>query len=79
MIRKRASLELVEFSKTASQTSTPLHQIVDQLLAERGATFRSGAEAAGAVSSGRHRHLVLAFPTTTTPGRHARTRYGIAK
>jgi hypothetical protein len=30
----RIARELVEFSKTASRMSTPLHQIVDQLLAE---------------------------------------------
>jgi hypothetical protein len=33
----RIARELVEFSKTASRMSTPLHQIVDQLLAELSA------------------------------------------
>ena len=33
----RIARELVEFSRTASQMSTPLHQIVDQLLAEASA------------------------------------------
>jgi hypothetical protein len=33
----RIARELVEFSRTASRMSTPLHQIVDQLLAELSA------------------------------------------